>query len=55
MGVFVAVPLILQMKYSIDGTLAMLPISIMLLTSFWCGIFRQIISIYKYDSCQPLF
>lgn len=55
MGVCVAVPLILQMKFNVDGTLAMLPVSIMLLASFWCNIFRELISIYKYDSCQPLF
>lgn len=55
MGVCVAVPLILQMEFNVDGTLAMLPVSIMLLASFWCNIFRELISIYKYDSCQPLF
>ena len=55
MGIFVAVPLILQMKGKVDGTLAMLPISIMMMTSFWCNIFRELVSIHKYDSCQPLF
>lgn len=55
MGVCVAIPLILQIKFNVDGTLAMLPVSIMLLASFWCNIFRELFSIYKYDSCQPLF
>lgn len=55
MGVCVAVPLILQMKFGMDGTLGMLPISIMMLTSFWCNIFRELESIHKYDSCKPLF
>ena len=55
MGIFVAVPLMLQMKGKVDGTLAMLPISIMMMTSFWCNIFRELVSIHKYDSCQPLF
>ena len=55
MGVCVATPLVLQAKYNVDGTLAMLPVSIMLLSSFWCNIFRELFSIYKYDSCQPLF
>lgn len=55
MGVFVAVPLILQMKGKADGILAMLPISVMMMTGFCCNIFREIISIRKYDSCQPLF
>lgn len=55
MGACVAVPLILQIKGNIDSTLSMLPISVMLLTSFWCNIFRELVSLYKYDSCQPLF
>lgn len=55
MGGCVAIPLVLQMRYGIDGTLAMLPTSMMMVTSFWCNIFREIKSIYKYDSCQLLF
>lgn len=55
MGVCVAVPLILQIESNVDSILAMLPISVMMLSSFWCNIFRELISIYKYDSCQLLF
>ncbi len=55
MGVCIVVPLVLQNQGSADSTLAMLPISVMMLTSFWCTIFRELISIHKYDSCQPLF
>ena len=55
MGVCIVVPLVLQNQGSADSTLAMLPISVMMLTSFWCTIFRELTSIHKYDSCQPLF
>lgn len=55
MGAFVALPLILQMEGKVDGTLAVLPVSVMMMTSFWCNIFRELVSIHKYDSCQPLF
>lgn len=55
MGVCLIVPLILQNQGSADSILAMLPISVMMLTSFWCTIFRELTSIHKYDSCQPLF
>lgn len=55
MGACIIVPLILQNQGSADSILAMLPISVMMLTSFWCTIFRELSSIHKYDSCQPLF
>lgn len=55
MGVCVAVPLVLQLKGNIDGGLVMLPSSFMMLTGFSCNIYRELVSIYKYDSCQPLF
>ena len=55
MGVCIVVPLILQNQGSADSVLAMLPVSVMMLTSFWCTIFRELASIHKYDSCQPLF
>lgn len=55
MGVCIAVPLVMQVKGSADSMLAMLPLSVMMLTSFCCNIFRELISIHKYDSCQPLF
>lgn len=55
MGACLIVPLILQNQGSADSILAMLPISVMMLTSFWCTIFRELTSIHKYDSCQPLF
>ena len=55
MGACIIVPLILQNQGSADSILAMLPISVMMLTSFWCTIFRELSSIHKYASCQPLF
>lgn len=55
MGVCIAVPLILQMEGIADGTLAMFPTSVMMMTGFWCNIFREIASIRRYDTCQPLF
>ncbi len=55
MGVCVVVPLILEMEGNADSTLAMLPISVMMMSSFWCNISRELISIHKYDSCRLLF
>lgn len=55
MGVCLLVPFALQMKGNVDGTLSMLPTSIMMLTSFLCTIYRELESIYKYDACHPLF
>lgn len=55
MGGCLLVPLIMQLKGNIDSTLTMLPTSIMMMTSFWCTIWRELVSIHKYDSCRPLF
>lgn len=55
MAVCILVPLTLQLRGTIDSSLTMLPTSIMMMTSFWCTIFRELVSIYKYDSCRPLF
>lgn len=55
MGVCILVPLLLQLRGSIDSTLTMLPSSIMMMTSFWCTIYRELAAVRKYDSCRPLF
>ncbi len=55
MGVCILVPLVLQLRGNIDSTLTMLPSSIMMMTSFWCTIYRELVSIRKYDVCHPLF
>lgn len=55
MAVCLLVPLVLQLQGDIDSTLTTLPTSIMMMTSFWCTIYRELVSIYKYDSCRPLF
>ncbi|MCI8355623.1 MAG: preprotein translocase subunit SecY [Lachnospiraceae bacterium] len=55
MGACVGIPLLLQLRGNIDGSLVMLPSSVMMLTGFWCNIRREIITIQKYDTCQPLF
>ncbi len=55
MAVCILTPLVLQLRGNIDSTLTTLPTSIMMLTSFWCTIYRELVSIYKYDSCRPLF
>lgn len=55
MGVCILVPLVLQLRGNIDSTLTMLPSSIMMMTSFWCTIYRELVSIRKYDACHPLF
>ncbi len=55
MGVCILVPLILQLRGNIDSTLTMLPSSAMMMTSFFCTIYRELVSIRKYDACHPLF
>ncbi len=55
MGACVGIPLLLQLRGNIDGSLVMLPSSVMMLTGFWCNIRREVITIQKYDTCQPLF
>lgn len=55
MGACIAIPLILQMQGHIDSTLVMLPSSVMMLTGFWCNIYRELQAIHKYDAYQPLF
>lgn len=55
MGVCILVPMVMQIKGNVDSTLSMLPTSIMMMTSFFCTIYRELESIYKYDACHPLF
>lgn len=55
MGVCVAVPLIMQLKGETDSALTTLPTSLMMLTGFSCNIYREIKSLWAYDSCKPLF
>lgn len=55
MSICVGIPLVLQMKGNIDSSLAMLPSSIMMLTSLWCNVYREAEAIHHYDSYQPLF
>lgn len=55
MGVCIAVPLVLQLRGDIDSTLTMLPSSVMMLTSLLCAIYRELVTLYKNDSCRPLF
>lgn len=55
MGVCVAVPLIMQWKGETDSALTTLPTSLMMLTGFSCNIYREIKSLWVYDSCKPLF
>lgn len=54
MGICVTVPLILQVRGNIDGTLAMLPSSVMMMTGLWCNLYREGVVIRNYDSYQPL-
>lgn len=55
MGGCLLVPLMLQFKGNMNSSLTTLPTSMMMMTSFWCTIFRELVSIRKYDSCRPLF
>lgn len=55
MGVCICIPMILQLRGDIDSTLATLPTSIMLMTGFSCNLYREICTLWAYDSCRPLF
>ena len=55
MGVCMSAPMIMQLKGGIDSTLVTLPTSIMLLTGFSCNMYREICTLWAYDSCRPLF
>lgn len=55
MGVCILVPLLLQLRGSIDSALTMLPSSVMMMTSFWCTIYRELVAVRKYDACRSLF
>ena len=55
MGGCICVPIVLQSQAGIDSTLAALPTSIMMLTGFSCNIYREICTLWAYDSCRPLF
>ncbi len=55
MGVCICAPLIMQLRGDIDSTLVTLPTSIMMLTGFSCNIYREVCTLWAYDSCKPLF
>ena len=55
MGACICTPMILQIQGNLDGTLATLPTSIMLMTGFSCNMYREIRTLWAYDSCRPLF
>ena len=55
LGVCVAVPLVMQWKGAADSALTTLPTSVMMLSGFSCNIYREIESLWAYDSCRPLF
>lgn len=55
MGVCIVVPLLLQFRGGMDGTLAMLPTSLMMLMGFSCNMYREISTLHSYDACRPLF
>ena len=53
MGLCLGMPLFLQMGGGIDGRLAMLPSSVMMLTGIWCNLYREAASLRKYDAYRP--
>ena len=55
MGACICAPLIMQLRGDIDSTLVTFPTSIMLLTGFSCNIYREVCTLWAYDSCKPLF
>lgn len=55
LGVCICTPMVMQLRGNIDSTLAALPTSIMLMTGFSCNIYREIRTLWAYDSCRPLF
>lgn len=52
MSICVGLPLFLQWRGNIDGTLAMLPTSCMMMTGIWCNLYREYVAIQNYDAYQ---
>jgi len=55
MGLCISTPMIMQLRGNIDSTLVTLPTSMMLLMGFSCNLYREICTLWAYDSCKPLF
>ena len=55
MGICISAPMIMQLGGNIDSTLVTLPTSMMFLTGFSCNLYREICTLWAYDSCRPLF
>ena len=54
MSICVGIPLFLQWQGNIDGNLAMLPTSSMMMTGIWCNLYREYVTIQNYDAYQSL-
>jgi preprotein translocase subunit SecY len=52
MSICLGIPLLLQMLGSIEGTLSMLPSSIMMLTGMACNFAREFVAIHSYDAYE---
>lgn len=52
MSICLGIPLFLQMQGNLEGTLAMLPSSIMMLTGLMCNFAREFVAIRSYDAYE---
>ena len=54
MAVCLALPMFIQLRGVMEGSLVMLPSSVMMLTGIWCNLYREAQSIRDYDSYKAL-
>ena len=52
MALCLALPMFIQLQGVMEGSLVMLPSSVMMLTGIWCNLYREAQSIRDYDSYQ---
>lgn len=52
MALCLALPMFIQLQGVMEGSLVMLPSSVMMLTGIWCNLYREAQSIRNYDSYQ---
>lgn len=53
MSICLGFPLLLQLKDGINGELAMLPSSVMMMTSLWCNLNQEFLTLKSFEAYQP--
>ncbi len=53
MSICLGCPLFLQLKDGINGELAMLPSSVMMMTSLWCNLNQEFLTLKSFEAYQP--